>query len=1731
MKTNHTFTKTRRAQAPLLLAFQTLYIMKKSNLRLWPLLLLMLLVEASIAENVDRGRARQAATTFLNNNGAQTRGLTDVTSATGFSNVYVFTTENSFVLMAADDRVQPILGYSLNGQFDIENMPDNKRAWIEEYTHEIQYAIAHHTRASAEVTQQWRDLVEGRPNAGRATTAVSPLLQTQWDQFSPYNMLCPGGSVTGCVATAMAQIMKYWNYPSHGIGSHSYDEPTYGVLSADFQSTTYDWNNMINNYNSSYNNAQKKAVATLMFHCGVSVDMEYSTSGSGASTAAVAYALKTYFGYSDDAQHLSRSAYSDADWIALLKSELNNSRPIQYHGSGSGGGHSFVFDGYNNSNYFHVNWGWSGSCDEYYAVSNLNPGPGGTGSGAYGIYNDNQGAVVGIHPSGSAANAPTNLTYSQNGRTVTLSWSAATGASSYKVYRNNSFIGNASSTSYTDTAPYGSSVYYVRSVDSQGRLSLSSNAVTVNVAYPTPVVDDLAATVSGNNVNLSWTAPDWCYPSTPTATLTYGSGDYYAALGLNGSYALYWGHRYLASNLSSYNNMKVYKVSFYANETGNYKVYIYKGTNSDHPQTLLQQQSFSVGTIGWCDVDLSSPIQIDASKDLWVFIYDPEYRSYPATYSSYSGSDGNYYSTSPASWVNSYDGAAFLIRTFVSDGTYTYNLYRNGSCIANHVNGTSYSDTNLADGTYSYYLKTNYYAGESESSNQVSATIFNSIPGSGTEQNPYIITTTAQLDALANAVKGGTNFSGTYFVLGNDIAYSTAGLGSTDENFTTIGGYFNGSDKNFSGIFDGQGHAISGIRLCKPLTNQHENKNQALFGRAVGATVKNVTLADASITGYRIVAGIVGHCENSTVQNCLVVNSSITSADTYVGAVIGKDQYGNTFTTNHYMGCTVNGTTNATNVGVGGNGVGTSYSNDHSGVRSVHALTLGENITATGESVTYQGTTYYASNTTITLGHELSGYWATYYVNGVAIAGTTFTMPAEDVSVTATWMPDPTHFEMTAIDEYTIHTATGWDLFCDALQDNTFFNHFIGMTVKLDADISVVRMAGSSGHEFGGTFDGQGHTLTVDYTTTVQITAPFRCVNGATIMNLVTAGTINTSAKFAGGMVGQTMGGTVEITNCVSGITINSSVNGDGTHGGFLAVASYGTVNFTGCMFGGEMLGESTTLWGGFVGWTESNNNATVTFTDCLFNPTNLTINSGRTFSRARNMSSVTITNCYYTEPLGTAQGLPAISDPNITPYGTPTGSYNVSNLVAYANGLMYGDTFYYDPNFVPPFEQTGTDEYTIHAATGWDFFCDAMQDNDTYGRFVGKTVKLGADISVTRMAGGSGHEFGGTFDGQGHTLTVSYQNTNGTVRTAPFSYVSGAIIKNLIVAGNITGMANRAAGIVGETGSSLSYVTNCVSSVNVSGSYYTGGVSVGGNVEITGCVFNGRIVGINNSGGFVGHSNSALVIRDCLFAPQEGSTISGGTFYFNGGGEITPVNSYYTVLLGTEQGHPAVSDPNIQPIGSPTGTYPLSNLTAYVNGLKYGDTFYYTPSVTQTIELSAGWNWISLYVELGDPVESLQMLEAALGDNAVSINASEIYTEYFGDGFWIGDLDDEGITNEQMYMIEVVNDCEIELEGMVANLANHAITIYPGWNWIGFPSSEELNLEDALADFEAEEGDQLTEAELYTEYGFGMWIGDVATLVPGRGYMYYSNSTQPKTLVFPSTSKGKTDSLRTHKE
>ena len=698
------------------------------------LIVVLALVTAmpTFAERVPMETARKVAATFLNNNGAKSVQLTDLSTEAGFPNLYIFNAGQGFVVMAADDCVQPILGYSLTGNFVAENMPTNVNGWLQGYNDEIQYAIENQVRASAETTELWNDLIDGNSKAAKATTVVAALVQTQWDQDPLYNNLCPYDSnageltVTGCAATAMAQIMKYWGYPSQGIGSHSYTpstRPDLGIQYANFGATTYQWNDMPTQLSYSSTTTQINAVATLMYHCGVSLEMMYnigSNGGSGAYAEDIPYALNHYFNYKATANIKYKANYSNVNsWINLLKAELNASRPIEYNGRGSGGGHAFVCDGYDSNNNFHFNWGWSGRNDGFYALTNLVPGSGGSGGGGYN-FTQEQCAVLGIEPSTNIA-SPTNLTYTLSGlQNVTLNWGASSGAASYNVYRNNNLIGNTTSTTYADTAPFGTNDYYIRAMDSNGQQSLPSNTVSITIDYLTPIVDDLTATLTGSNINLSWTAPEWCYPETPSATLTYGNGSFSGSTGFNNGSNMYWGHRYLAGNLTAYNNMAIYKAAFYANETGAYKIFVYKGTtSSNRPQTKVLEQSLNVGTTGWIDFDLSSNIIIDASKDYWVFMYDPAGRSYPATYCSYSGSNANYYASSPTSWVGIAGNVAFLIKTYVTDGIYTYNLYRNGATLATNLTTTSYTDQNRNNTASFYTIKTKYYGGLSAASNGV----------------------------------------------------------------------------------------------------------------------------------------------------------------------------------------------------------------------------------------------------------------------------------------------------------------------------------------------------------------------------------------------------------------------------------------------------------------------------------------------------------------------------------------------------------------------------------------------------------------------------------------------------------------------------------------------------------------------------------------------------------------------------------------------------------------------------------------------------------------------------------------------------------------------------------------------------------------------------------------------------------------------------------------------------
>lgn len=719
------------------------------------LALAVMMAMPAFAERVSPETAQKAAITFLSNNGAKTAQMVDLSKAAGFENLYIFTTESSFVVMSADDCVQPILGYSLTGKFVAEGMPENVRGWLQGYSDEIRSAVDRRMKATAETAKMWKDLAEGNAKVGKATVEVDPLIQTKWNQNKYYNNLCPavsdgpnGHANTGCVATAMAQIMKYWSYPSTGIGSHSYTWNNQ-TLSANFGATTYDWEHMEPYYEyyyatgtsgatwlpANYHTTENvAAVATLMYHCGVSINMSYggqSTGGSSASTAAVVNALKTYFNYSSEMAYKEKSDYSDADWISMVKAELDAHRPLQYRGStGSGGGHSFVCDGYNSSDYFHFNWGWAGSLDGYFLLSNLNTGANSQSGAGNGNYTNNQAAIFGIQPVQCAASEPTTLTYTLSGlQGLTLNWTAASGAVSYNIYRNGNYIGNSTTNSYSEAAPFGNNVYYVRSVDANGNLSLSSNTAIVYIGYQTPVVDDLGATLSGSTANLSWSAPEWCYPETPSATLNYGTGTLYYSWNY-----VYYAHRHLAANLTQYAGKAVYKVSTFIQYPGTYSVYIYtKSTQYDRPDPnylAFSKTGVSVTIANdWYEFNTDEPLILTGTDDLWVVMkQEGTGQQYPTPSFNLSEHNANAFyagSSSPTSLYDAGSGysCAWFINTYLTDGTYTYNLYDGTTAIASNITNTTYTVNDIADNTaHQYTLKTNYYGGETEASNMVGFT-------------------------------------------------------------------------------------------------------------------------------------------------------------------------------------------------------------------------------------------------------------------------------------------------------------------------------------------------------------------------------------------------------------------------------------------------------------------------------------------------------------------------------------------------------------------------------------------------------------------------------------------------------------------------------------------------------------------------------------------------------------------------------------------------------------------------------------------------------------------------------------------------------------------------------------------------------------------------------------------------------------------------------------------------
>ena len=348
----------------------------------------------SMATPIDQALAKSIASKFMGANELQLS--TTYRTDSNIAALYVFSSTDGFVIVSADDCETPIIGYSHEGRFDPNNIPEQMEAYLQDFVTRIQYGIENHIEVDELTARQW-ELVKntGRLNESKTASAVEPLLTEMWEQGCLYNELCPtfskvpcGHAEAGCIAVAMGQIMHYWRYPETGRGSHSYNNAGH-TLSADFGNTIYDWNHMPDSLTDNSSDAEIEAVATLLFHCGVSVNMKYTTNGSGADSGDVPDALVRYFNYSRRLHFEKRSDFNDEEWISMLKACLDLQRPVFYGGKGSQGSHAFVCDGYDDNDLLHFNWGW-GRANGYFALGHLNP---------IGLnFNDKNFAILDINP-------------------------------------------------------------------------------------------------------------------------------------------------------------------------------------------------------------------------------------------------------------------------------------------------------------------------------------------------------------------------------------------------------------------------------------------------------------------------------------------------------------------------------------------------------------------------------------------------------------------------------------------------------------------------------------------------------------------------------------------------------------------------------------------------------------------------------------------------------------------------------------------------------------------------------------------------------------------------------------------------------------------------------------------------------------------------------------------------------------------------------------------------------------------------------------------------------------------------------------------------------------------------------------------------------------------------------------------------------------------------------------
>jgi hypothetical protein len=427
---------------------------------------------------------------------------------------YVFNVNDGYIIVSSERSVFPVLGYSFTSNFIENNYPPAFEAWMKQYASQIKQAKIKGRNAAPLISNTWKHYIADDFTPQKDSKGIAPMLQSTWHQGCYYNSQFPadtngpcGHLWAGCVSTAMGQLMKYYNWPKNGIGENSYSS-SYGWVEADFENTTYDWAGMKHHLT-----GENPAVAQLLYHTAISVNSQFFPNGTGAYDFDARDALVDHFKYKDDAQFLWRDSYQ-GDWKALLRAELDAGRPFLYGGVDSQtlSGHTLVCDGYQDTVFFHFNWGWNGVYNGYFYIDSLI-----AGNNYFDFQHD---AVIGLSPDITGpivTNPPESLTAEVDFNDVSLNWDHSSAISTleligYLIYRNDLLLTESVWTelAYIDSdVPAGSHQYRVQGVfigQGQGP-SATAEAYVSNIQdqfssqielFPNPTSDKIFISSSRN---------------------------------------------------------------------------------------------------------------------------------------------------------------------------------------------------------------------------------------------------------------------------------------------------------------------------------------------------------------------------------------------------------------------------------------------------------------------------------------------------------------------------------------------------------------------------------------------------------------------------------------------------------------------------------------------------------------------------------------------------------------------------------------------------------------------------------------------------------------------------------------------------------------------------------------------------------------------------------------------------------------------------------------------------------------------------------------------------------------------------------------------------------------------------------------------------------------------------------------------------------------------------------